>query len=344
MEGVVQAIANSGWKVDLLSRPTEHPIRLVMSRGRKSIKARIYVWSLTHGGGAARPNHEYRIQVTSGVTRFEVESGEKTIVLGWSAEFGVYAAFDVTRHTKPLGSSPSMQVSKAALLRAGQAGIASHARKNGEIAIAVRPDLLNGYAERLEILHHPSTVEREVETLGRDREPSEHENNISEAELEDFAARLREGRKPRLGDVNERKQRRTILARLEKLEQRAGIVPPQIGHNNPPEDLDPEVAVVRPEDVVASSQKITEQLEKNQPELGEILTETTFLSKVASRLKSTQVAAKSFAKSMKDKAQEKAAELAIGALLAGGGAYSEQVGSAIRAVVESISTWFKMIL
>ena len=70
MEGVLQALTTAGWRVQVLSRPGEHPFRVAMTRGGQHITARVYIWQLTHGGGSARPDHEYRIQVTSGVTRF----------------------------------------------------------------------------------------------------------------------------------------------------------------------------------------------------------------------------------------------------------------------------------
>lgn len=65
------AIQEEGAHLIYLSRPGEHPARyaIVHSDGRTS-RVLVYIWNMTHGGGAARPPHEYRIQIT-GVPRFE---------------------------------------------------------------------------------------------------------------------------------------------------------------------------------------------------------------------------------------------------------------------------------
>ena len=112
LETVVAAIRDSGWNVLYLSEG--HPFQLQMYRGDQSFRLRIYIWNITHGGGSARPADEYRIQVT-GVHQFEQQPGEKTIILGWWAEAGVFAGFDVRKHSAPLGFSPSLQIRRGAL-------------------------------------------------------------------------------------------------------------------------------------------------------------------------------------------------------------------------------------
>jgi putative restriction endonuclease len=345
MQGVVEVITNSGWQVDRLSAPAEHPLRLRLSRGGKTLTTRIYIWSLTHGGGAARPGHEYRIQVTSGVSRFEIESGEKTIVLGWSAQFGVFAGFDVTRHTGPMGSSPSMQISKTALLRAGDVGVAAHTRRREEIAIAVRPDLLPGYVERLELMHHKASVDQQIEELRRDRQPPEDADAEAEAEAARVTTRMEKGQSPHFGDVNEVKQRRTILDRLEALEKHVGIgiqEPAKIGHNHPPEPIDSEAAPATRSAIMDAAHAISDEVAKPLPGVAKVATQTTVLAKIARGLRAAQNEAIEFGK----KTKQKVVDIVAGAAamtIVGGVAAHPHIGGALSAALDSIATWFKML-
>lgn len=338
-EGVRQALAGGGRQIKVLSREGEHPLRLAVADQGRTLFLRIYIWNLTHGGGLARPGHEYRIQVTGGVSRFEQESGEKTLVLGWSSEFGVYAGFDVNRHTEMLGSSPSMQIGKPALLRAGQAGIAAHARKNEEIAVAVRPDLLCSYIDRLEALHDDRTAEAEIDKLEVIRG---HPPDIAVASLEVVAqveATLARGRRPRFGDINERRQRRTILERLEALERHAGLetpMPAKIGHNKPPEPIDTDAPTDLPKAIKDASRSISEEVSKAAPNTKKVAQETAVLAKIAKGLKSA-------ATKTRDNLQDEATKWTARAILAGGAAAVEHLTGALGSALDSISIWLKMI-
>src|SRR4051812_19010654 len=90
---VVDSLTVGGWTVQQITEANVHPALLRIRRGRRTRQLRIYIWNLTHGGGAARPKHEFRIQVTSGVLKFRRDEGEQTAILGWSDEFGVFAGF-----------------------------------------------------------------------------------------------------------------------------------------------------------------------------------------------------------------------------------------------------------
>jgi putative restriction endonuclease len=150
LDTVVAAIRDSGWNVLYLSEG--HPFQLQMYRGDQSFRLLIYIWNITHGGGSARPADEYRIQVT-GVHQFEQQPGVKTTILGWWAEVGVFAGFDVRKHGAPLGFSPSLQIRRGALELAAQTGFAPSDKGNQEIAIAFRPDFFAQYVRDLETLH-----------------------------------------------------------------------------------------------------------------------------------------------------------------------------------------------
>src|SRR4051812_30422555 len=142
---VLNANRAAGWTVALVSSPGAHPARLTMTKGLQQQVVRVYIWNLTHGGGVRRPKHEYRIQITSGVHAFELEPDGVTLILGWSEQFGIFAAFDASRRTASLGSSPSIQISQATLTQARDRGGAIQDKGDGEFAVAVRPDRLTTY-------------------------------------------------------------------------------------------------------------------------------------------------------------------------------------------------------
>ena len=78
-ERVLAAVKACGWQFIILT--SQHPFRIRVFYEYEFYTIRVYIWNLTHGGGAARPAEEYRIQIT-GVTRFEPEPEGKTIILG----------------------------------------------------------------------------------------------------------------------------------------------------------------------------------------------------------------------------------------------------------------------
>jgi len=154
LELIVKSIRDSGWNVLYLASIEEHPFRLQIYREDESYKVRIYIWNLTHGGGAARPIDEYRIQVTGiDTNHFEQVPGEKTLILGWWDEGQVFAGFDVRKHAGPLGNSPSIQIRRECLQQAVTNIFSPCNKGNQEIAIAFRPDFFVEYVRTLTALH-----------------------------------------------------------------------------------------------------------------------------------------------------------------------------------------------
>jgi putative restriction endonuclease len=147
----------------------------------------LYIWNMTHGGGAARPAHEYRIQIT-GVPQFEHPPGEKTLILGWSEDFEVFAGFDYRRHSGVLGASPSMQISQDALRAAQIRGFAPNEKGNGETAIAFRPDFAAAYVEHLHALHETGAVPAEAAILKR---ISQEPEAVADTDIEEAVAPAR---------------------------------------------------------------------------------------------------------------------------------------------------------
>lgn len=184
LERVQSGFRAGGWNVLYLSQPGEHPARYRIYQDGTSQTVRVYIWNITHGGGAARAAAEYRIQITGlADNRFEPEIGGRTLILGWWENEEVFAGFDYRRHAGPLGGSPSFQIGLAALQGAVTNRFAVHQKGNGELAIAFRPDFLGTYANNLEELHDTGQVPQEADLLGRiAAEPDEaNEQEIEQA-------------------------------------------------------------------------------------------------------------------------------------------------------------------
>jgi putative restriction endonuclease len=156
---VLMAIQASGWNAIVLN--SGHPFRISMYRGDNRVIFLCYIWNLTHGGYPRDPN-ELRIQVT-GVDRFTIESGSKTLVLGYGEDEKMFAGFDVTKHRISMsGRSPSFQIRRETLHHAKTTEFYPQIRQNNEIAIAFLPEFFATYVNELEALHgsaqHPQDV------------------------------------------------------------------------------------------------------------------------------------------------------------------------------------------
>ena len=150
LERLLNAIDESGWRA-LVIEP-EHPFLIrIFREDKRSFDTRVYIWNCTHGGGAARPTNEFRIQLTGTVP--DIRPGEKTLLLGWHEGYEVFAAFDVSRHAGQASASPSIQVSQTALLSAHTHTFASHKRNNDEVVVAFRSEYLVEYALNMAALH-----------------------------------------------------------------------------------------------------------------------------------------------------------------------------------------------
>ena len=161
---IVQSINDSGWNVLYVGNISEHPFLLKIYKNEESFLLRIYIWHLTHGGGAARPKDEYRIQIT-GTNQFEQRPGEKALILGWWDAVGVFAGFDYSKHRAKLGFSPSMQIREEFLRKALLNGFSPCDKGNGEIAVAFRPDFFVNYVQDLEQLHSFGVSKKDFKVL-----------------------------------------------------------------------------------------------------------------------------------------------------------------------------------
>lgn len=152
-----RGMTRSGLTFLNLSSKSEHPALYQVITSTGSFRVRVYIWNLTFGGRATLPD-EWRIQITGlpdlgRGQRLIFEQGVKTTILGWCEEIGVFAAYDIAKHSGPLGGSPSIQIRQPALEEARKNGLAPHFRGGSEAAYAVEPSYLGVYLENMEELH-----------------------------------------------------------------------------------------------------------------------------------------------------------------------------------------------
>lgn len=150
LERIIEAVELSGWNV-IRDRIADRPFRLQIYNQNEVRRLRIYAWNISHGGGAARPAHEYRIQVH--VPRFVPEDGWQVLILGWWEDGQVFAGFDYRKHAGNLGKSASLQIRQEALESAAINGFAPSDKGNQEIAIAFRPEYFVDYANHTNQFH-----------------------------------------------------------------------------------------------------------------------------------------------------------------------------------------------
>ncbi|MHB8523326.1 MAG: HNH endonuclease [Limisphaerales bacterium] len=164
LQRIIAAVKASGWNAIALS--PEHPFKLSLFRGDQRVVVLCYIWNLTHGGYPRNPS-ELRVQVT-GIDRFRVEGGAKTLLLGWGEDEQMFAGFDVTKHLISMsGRSPSLQVRRETLDEAKSKAFFPQTRDNQEIVIAFRPDFFGAYVQELEELHKTAQRPEDLRQLER---------------------------------------------------------------------------------------------------------------------------------------------------------------------------------
>lgn len=153
VRAIQDAFAESSAAALLISQPKIHPRRFYVTAGESSFPVWIYIWTLTHGGGAARPKDEYRIQLTSVDPPLPENPDGPTLLLGYEPNTGCFAGFDLGKHRMFSKKSPSIQISISALREAVRDGFAFTRKGNDEIAVAFRSDNILAYCLNSESLH-----------------------------------------------------------------------------------------------------------------------------------------------------------------------------------------------
>lgn len=181
-----ESLRRSGLSFLRLSAEGDHPAAYQIIRDQSSFRVRVYIWNLTFGGRVTLPD-EWRIQVTGlpeigGAQRFVPEVGGKTAILGWCAELGVFAAYDVSKHLGPLGGSPSIQIRQPALEAARVNGLAPHFKGEAEVAFAVKPAYMGLYLDNMDELHACGSSEEAIQLLD---ELCEDPESVDDQDIED---------------------------------------------------------------------------------------------------------------------------------------------------------------
>ena len=149
-KSVLEAIKDGGWKVYLLNKLENHPLRIKITNNGNEECVVIYIWNITHGGKTRSPE-EFRIQITS-VDKLEFEENFKTLLLGRAEIEGqeIFVAFNPKKHSS-FGFSPSLQVKKKTLEEAIMHGVAfqeksrSSSGEINEVVIAFSSDYILEY-------------------------------------------------------------------------------------------------------------------------------------------------------------------------------------------------------
>lgn len=160
---VKNALRFSGWQ--LLWLNDDHPARARLIKDDLSIDTWIHIWNVSSGGRSSSRPYERRIQPTAIGDHFRANKGVRTLILGWSSEAEVFAAFDYRFHQGKIGTSSSVQTDLPALEAAAQKGIGVFAKSTGELSIAVRPDLLGLYIEQMISIHDSGSNPAELAAL-----------------------------------------------------------------------------------------------------------------------------------------------------------------------------------
>lgn len=159
---IVQSVSDGGRLV--LVEDSSHPFVLRVQSGTGFLRVRIYIWNITHGGGRARASNEYRIQVT-GVEKFDTSGVDRTLILGWWEEGGVFGSWDVNHHLGTLGFSPSFQIQEECLRKGVLEQLGTQEKGNNEIAVSFSPSFIGDYIEQRDFIHRLGTSKSDLKTF-----------------------------------------------------------------------------------------------------------------------------------------------------------------------------------
>lgn len=169
LDRVLDAISLGGWSATVRDR-TAYPFELDIASKEERDALLVYIWNISHGGGAARPREEFRVQLTfpgqeaNQAGRIDIVPGRKTLLLGSFERDRVegFVGWDPTQHRTP-GWSASVQVRLTTITKAIENGIAIEERKREanvvtEVAVAFRPELFIEYVRTIYPEYQPAHV------------------------------------------------------------------------------------------------------------------------------------------------------------------------------------------
>lgn len=167
LKSITDALAESNASGMLISHSRQNPRRFVVQAGQNMFEMWVYVWTLTHGGGVARPKDEYRIQLTGIKPPLTLNPSGPTIMIGYEPNLQCFAGFDLNKHQTFSTRSPSIQIPITTLHRALQDGFSFVTKGNDEIAVGFRPDQFLAYVLNSRLLHDQGVDAATVKILSR---------------------------------------------------------------------------------------------------------------------------------------------------------------------------------
>ncbi len=168
IQAVISAISDSGGTAVSVSPISKQPRHFLIQYQQNTFDLAVYIWTLTHGGGAARPKDEYRIQLTGVKPPLSSNpTGGPAILIGYEPNLQCFAGFDLSKHRRFSPNSPSIQVPITVLHQALQDGISFTRKSNEEIAIGFHPNQFLTYVLNAEILHARGADAKTVDLLMR---------------------------------------------------------------------------------------------------------------------------------------------------------------------------------
>lgn len=176
---ITQAITNAFDEGDAsailvsFKEKTANPRKFVVQLSNQIFDIWVYAWTLTHGGGVARPKNEYRIQITGVESPLRLNPKGITLLVGYEPDTSCFAGFDVTKHTSFSTKSPSIQIPITTLHDALQNGLSFTRKGNEEIAIGIRSDQFLVYALNAALFHQEGAIEGMPELLQKATELQE---------------------------------------------------------------------------------------------------------------------------------------------------------------------------
>ena len=193
VQAIEEAFIDSAASAVLVSEPRGNPKRFYVMSGEASFSVWIYIWTLTHGGGAARPVDEYRIQLTSVTPPLPENPDGPTLLLGYEPDTKCFAGFDLGKHRMFSTQSPSIQININTLREAVRDGFAFARKGNDEIAVGFRPDNMLAYCSNHESLHEngaDATVSNLLSRVGRLESVTDDEINKLTADRRRIVTKL----------------------------------------------------------------------------------------------------------------------------------------------------------
>jgi putative restriction endonuclease len=167
LKSITDALAENNASAVLVSPSRKNPRRFVVQAGQNMFEMWVYIWTLTHGGGAARPKNEYRIQITGITPPLERNPSGPTLLIGYEPNLQCFAGFDLSKHRTFSTRSPSIQIPITALQNALQDGFSFVTKGNEEIAVGFRSDQFLAYAVNSEMLHAQGADAAAVDLLAK---------------------------------------------------------------------------------------------------------------------------------------------------------------------------------